>query len=173
VFARTILAVRAASGRLRPSSLLHHVTPDRLRAAFLALRRDAAPGVDGETWQHDAEEMEERIQDLHRRVHAGAYRAKPSRRVLIPKADGHQRPLGIATLEDKIIQRAVVEVLNAIYEEDFVGFSYGFRPSRGPHDALDALATGILRKRVNWVHSEPRRFGTGDGRFGVEVRGLG
>ena len=136
---------------VRFTALLHHVTLDRLRAAFLALRRDAAPGVDGETWQHYAEEMEERIQDLHRRVHAGAYRAKPSRRVLIPKADGHQRPLGIATLEDKIIQRAVVEVLNAIYEEDFVGFSYGFRPSRGPHDALDALATGILRKRVNWV----------------------
>jgi group II intron reverse transcriptase/maturase len=136
---------------VRFTALLHHVTPDRLRAAFLALRRDAAPGVDGETWQHYAEEMEERIQDLHRRVHQGAYRAKPSRRVLIPKPDGRQRPLGIATLEDKIVQRAVVEVLNAVYEEDFLGFSYGFRPSRSPHHALDALATGILRKKVNWV----------------------
>ena len=136
---------------MRFTALLHHVTPDRLRAAFLALRRDAAPGVDGETWQHYAEEMEERIQDLHRRVHQGAYRAKPSRRVLIPKPDGRQRPLGIATLEDKIVQRAVVEVLNAVYEEDFLGFSYGFRPSRSPHHALDALATGILRKKVNWV----------------------
>jgi RNA-directed DNA polymerase len=136
---------------VRFTALLHHITPECLRVAFLALRRDAAPGVDGETWRHYATEMEERIQDLHRRVHQGAYRAKPSRRVFIPKGDGRQRPLGIATLEDKILQRAVVEVLNAIYEEDFLGFSYGFRPSRSPHDALDALATGILRKKVNWV----------------------
>ena len=133
------------------TALLHHVTLDRLRDAFLALRRDAAPGVDGETWRHYAEEMEERLRDLHDRVHRGAYRAKPSRRVLIPKADGRERALGVASLEDKIVQRAVVEVLNAIYEEDFLGFSYGFRPKRSPHHALDALAVGILRKRVNWV----------------------
>ena len=137
--------------KVRFTALLHHVNLDRLRDAFMALRRNAAPGVDGETWGHYAEEMEERLRDLHGRVHQGAYRAKPSRRVLIPKLDGTERALGIATLEDKIVQRAVVEVLNAIYEEDFVGFSYGFRPGRSPHQALDALSTGILRKKVNWV----------------------
>lgn len=135
----------------RFTALLHHVTLDRLRTAFLTLRRAAAPGVDGETWQHYAGEMEQRLQDLHERVHGGTYRAKPSRRVLIPKPDGRQRPLGVAALEDKIVQRATVEVLNAIYEGDFVGFSYGFRPGRSPHHALDALATGILRRKVNWV----------------------
>ena len=103
------------------------------------------------TWQDYGQDLEANLRDLHRRVHSGAYRARPSRRVYIPKADGRQRPLGIAALEDKIVQRAVVEVLNAIYEEDFVGFSYGFRPGRKPHDALDALAAGILRKKVNWV----------------------
>ena len=133
------------------TALLHHVTIDRLRAAFLSIKRKAAAGVDGMTWQHYATDLESNLQDLHARVHRGAYRAKPSRRVYIPKADGRQRPLGIAALEDKIVQRAVVEVLNAIYEVDFLGFSYGFRPGRNQHQALDALAVGILRKKVNWV----------------------
>ena len=103
------------------------------------------------TWQSYGQELEANLQDLHARLHSGRYQAQPSRRAYIPKADGRQRPLGIATLEDKIVQRAVVEVLNAVYEVDFRGFSYGFRPGRGPHDALDALAVGIERKRVNWV----------------------
>jgi len=133
------------------TALLHHVTIDRLRAAFLSIKRKAAAGVDGVTWQHYATDLESNLQDLHARVHRGAYRAKPSRRVYIPKADGRQRPLGIAALEDKIVQRAVIEVLNAIYEVDFLGFSYGFRPGRNQHQALDALAVGIQRKRVNWV----------------------
>ena len=135
----------------RFTALLHHVTVDRLRAAFWAIRPGAAPGVDGVTWEAYRQELEANLRDLHGRLHAGRYRVKPSRRVYIPKADGRQRPLGIALLEDKIVQRAVVEVLNAIYEVDFLGFSYGFRPGRGPHDALDALAVGIERKRVNWV----------------------
>jgi group II intron reverse transcriptase/maturase len=136
---------------VRFTALLHHVTLKRLHVAFLALRRDAAPGVDGETWKQYAEGIEERLRDLHGRLHRGAYRAKPTRRVFIPKPDGRQRPLGIAALEDKIVQRAVAEVMNAIYEEDFLGLSYGFRPGRSPHHALDALAAGIRRKRVNWV----------------------
>jgi group II intron reverse transcriptase/maturase len=103
------------------------------------------------TWEQYAAGLEDNLQDLHERLHNGAYRAKPSRRVFIPKADGRQRPLGIASLEDKIVQRAVVEVLNAVYEEDFLGFSYGFRPGRSQHHALDALATGLLRKKVSWV----------------------
>ena len=115
------------------------------------IRPYAAPGVDGVTWEVYGQDLEENLLDLHARVHSGAYRVKPSRRVYIPKADGRSRPLGIASLEDKIVQRAVVEVLNAIYEVDFLGFSYGFRPGRGPHHALDALAVGIERKRVNWV----------------------
>jgi len=127
------------------------VNVERLRTAYHALKKDAAPGVDGVTWQHYGEHLEENLRDLHARLHRGAYRARPSRRVYIPKADGRQRPLGIAALEDKVVQRAVVEVLNAIYEADFKGFSYGFRPGRGQHDALDALAVGILRKKVNWV----------------------
>jgi RNA-directed DNA polymerase len=135
----------------RFTALLHHVTVDRLRAAYLAIRPSAAPGVDGVTWREYGQGLEANLRDLHARVHRGAYRAKPSRRAYIPKADGRQRPLGVASLEDKIVQRAVVEVLNAIYEEDFLGFSYGFRPGRSPHDALDALATGIERRRVNWV----------------------
>jgi RNA-directed DNA polymerase len=133
------------------TALLHHVTADRLREAFQSLKRNAAPGVDGVTWEHYARDLEGNLQDLHARVHRGAYRAKPSRRVYIPKADGRQRPLGIAALEDKIVQRAVVEVMNAIYEVDFLGFSYGFRPGRNQHQALDALAVGLLRKKVNWV----------------------
>jgi group II intron reverse transcriptase/maturase len=135
----------------RFTALLHHVDLDRLRVAYRALRPEAAPGVDGVTWEAYGQDLEENLLDLHRRLHRGSYRARPSRRAYIPKADGRQRPLGIASLEDKILQRAVVEVLNAIYETDFLGFSYGFRPRRSPHNALDALATGILRKKVNWV----------------------
>ena len=135
----------------RFTALLHHVTPARLYAAYLAIRPQAAPGVDGVTWASYGMNLEANLGDLNARVHSGAYRARPSRRAYIPKADGRQRPLGIAALEDKIVQRAVVEVLNAVYEEDFLGFSYGFRPGRRPHDALDALAVGIERKKVNWV----------------------
>jgi RNA-directed DNA polymerase len=135
----------------RFTALLHHVDVDRLRAAYFALEPKAAPGVDGVTWQDYGEDLEANLRDLHARVHRGAYRARPSRRVFIPKADGRQRSLGVAALEDKILQRAVVEVLNSIYEADFLGFSYGFRPGRSPHHALDALAVGIRRKRVNWV----------------------
>jgi RNA-directed DNA polymerase len=136
---------------VRFTALLHHVSQGRLRAAYWAIRPQAAPGVDGVTWAEYGQNLETNLQDLHRRVQAGRYRAKPSRRVYIPKADGRQRPLGIASLEDKIVQRAVVEVLNAVYEVDFRGFSYGFRPGRGPHHALDAFAVGISRKKVNWV----------------------
>jgi len=135
----------------RFTALLHHVDVPRLRAAYRALSPKAAPGVDGVTWTAYGENLEANLRDLHCRLHAGSYRARPSRRVYIPKADGRMRPLGIAALEDKIIQRAVVEVLNAIYEEDFLGFSYGFRPGRKPHDALDALAVGIYKKKVNWI----------------------
>jgi RNA-directed DNA polymerase len=127
----------------RFTALLHHVTIDRLRESFLALKRNAAPGVDGVTWRYYEAGLEEHLQRLHAQVRSGAYRALPVRRQYIPKPDGKQRPLGIAALEDKIVQRAVVEVLNAIYEEDFLGFSYGFRPGRSQHDALDALATAI------------------------------
>ncbi len=135
----------------RFTALLHHVDLPRLWAAYVAINPKAAPGVDQVTWDAYGENLRENLEDLLARVHSGAYRASPSRRAYIPKPDGRQRPLGIATLEDKILQRALVEVLNAIYEEDFLGFSYGFRPGRSPHDALDALATGILRKKVNWV----------------------
>src|SRR5665213_1811872 len=135
----------------RFTALLHHVDVDRLRGAYLALKREAAPGVDGVTWADYGQDLEARLEDLHGRVHRGAYRARPSRRRFIPKADGKLRPLGIAAVEDKIVQRALTEVLNAIYEADFLGFSYGFRPGRGQHDALDALAVAIERKRVNWV----------------------
>src|SRR5829696_9128892 len=135
----------------RFTALLHHVTPNRLRTAFVALRRQAAPGVDGLTWQAYEADLDRRIESLHERVHRGAYRALPARRGFIPKADGSQRPLAIAALEDKIVQRATVTVLNAIYEEDFLGFSYGFRPGRGAHDALDALVVGIESTKVNWV----------------------
>ena len=144
---------QAARQRKRQTftALLHHVTVDALREAFLALKRRAAPGVDGVTWQDYESGLEGRLQDLHTRVHRGTYRALPVRRRFIPKPDGRQRPLGIAAVEDKIVQRAVVTVLNAIYEEDFLGFSYGFRPGRGQHDALDALCVAIKGKRVNWV----------------------
>jgi RNA-directed DNA polymerase len=135
----------------RFTALLHHVNPDTLRLAFYPLKRRAAPGVDGVTWQDYEADLEPRLADLHARVHRGAYQPLPSRRRYIPKADGRQRPLAIAALEDKIVQGAVVMVLNAIYEEDFLGFSYGFRPGRGPHDALDALTVGITRRKVNFI----------------------
>ena len=135
----------------RFTALLHHISVDLLRLSFYALKRKAAPGVDGVTWQDYEAALESNLQELHKRVHRGAYRALPSRRKYIPKPDGRQRPLGIAALEDKILQRAVVAVLNAIYEEDFLGFSYGFRPKRSQHDALDALMVGIQRRKVNWI----------------------
>jgi group II intron reverse transcriptase/maturase len=147
--------VRQAARRERKqrfTALLHHVYDvERLRAAYLALERDAAAGVDGETWRHYGERLEDNLRELSERLKRGAYRAKPVRRVFIPKVDGRQRPLGVPALEDKIVQRAVVEVLNAIYEQDFLGFSYGFRPGRSPHQALDALTVGITTKKVNWV----------------------
>ena len=135
----------------RFTALFHHLSIELLRESFYVLQRKASPGVDGVTWQEYEIGLEGRLIDLHSRVHRGAYRAKPSRRVFIPKADGRQRPLGIAALEDKIVQQAVVTILNQIYEVDFRGFSYGFRPGRSPHQALDALTVGIQRKRVNWV----------------------
>lgn len=137
--------------KVRFTALLHHVTVDLLRGSYYELQRQAAPGVDGVTWQQYGTELEARLRDLHDRVQRGAYRAQPSKRAYIPKGDGRQRPLGIASLEDKIVQQALVRVLNCIYEEDFLGFSYGFRPQRGPHDALDALTVGLTRKKVNWV----------------------
>ena len=135
----------------RFTALLHHVDVDRLRAAYRALNPRAATGVDGVTWLEYGLDLEENLRDLHARVHRGSYRAKPSRRAYIPKPDGRRRPLGIAALEDKILQRAVVEVLNAIYETDFLGFSYGFRPGRSPHQALDALAFAIQKRKVSWI----------------------
>src|ERR1022692_1067928 len=135
----------------RFTALMHHVNIDRLRAAYWAINPRAATGTDGVTWGAYGQDLEGNLCDLHQRVHSGAYRPRPSRRVYIPKADGRLRPLGIASLEDKIVQRAVVEVLSAVYEQDFLGFSYGFRPGRSPHDALDALAVGINRKKVNYV----------------------
>ena len=135
----------------RFTALLHHLSLDLLRMALLDLKRTAAPGVDGLTWQDYEADLEPRLRDLHDRVHRGAYRALPSRRRYSPKADGRQRPLAIAALEDKIVQRATVAVLNAIYEEDFLGFSYGFRPRRSQHDALDALVVGISSTKVNYI----------------------
>jgi retron-type reverse transcriptase len=135
----------------RFTTLLHHLTVDVLRASYRQLQRNAAPGVDGVRWQEYEEGLEERLAELKDRIHRGAYRAQPSRRIYIPKADGRQRPIGIAALEDKIVQQAVVTILNEIYEVDFRGFSYGFRPGRNPHQALDALSVGIQRKRVNWI----------------------
>ena len=135
----------------RFTTLLHHITTDTLRVAYRALKRKAAPGIDGVTWADYEADLEPRLTNLHDRVHSGAYRPQPSRRTYIPKADGKQRPLAVAALEDKIVQGATVLVLNAIYEEDFLGFSYGFRPGRGPHDALDALAVGIASRKVNHI----------------------
>ena len=133
------------------TALLHHLTVELLRESYYALKRNAAPGVDGMRWDEYENGLGDRLNDLHGRVHRGAYRAQPSRRVYIPKADGRQRRLGIAALEDKIVQQAVVTILNEIYEVDFRGFSYGFRSGRSPHQALDALNAGIQRKRVNWI----------------------
>jgi RNA-directed DNA polymerase len=146
--------VREAAKRdkkIRFTALLHHVTKPFLKDCFYALKRQAAPGVDGVTWQEYEQDLENRLADLEGRIHRGTYRAQPSRRVYIPKADGRQRPLGIAALEDKIVQQAVVVLLEQIYEEDFLGFSYGFRPGRGPHAALDALTVSIERMPVKWI----------------------
>ena len=147
--------IRQVAGRdkeLRFTTLWHHVYAiDRLREAYLSMNRRGAPGVDKETWQDYGENLEERLLDLSGRLQRGAYQAKPVRRVYIPKADGRQRPLGVPALEDKIVQRAMVEVLNAVYEEDFLGFSYGFRPGRSQHNALDATVVGIKRRKVSWV----------------------
>jgi group II intron reverse transcriptase/maturase len=147
--------VRQAASKdkeMRFTALFHHIyAPEALRTAYLSLKREAAPGVDGETWRHYGEALEDNLQNLSHRLKQGAYRAKPVRRVYIPKADGRLRPLGVTALEDKIVQRAAVEVMNAIYETDFLGFSYGFRPKRSQHNALDALYTGLLTKKVNWV----------------------
>ena len=137
--------------RARFTNLLHHITVDLLRDSFDALRREAAPGIDGVTWKQYEAILEPQLRELHRQVHRGTYRAQPSRRTYIPKADGKMRPLGIAALEDKIVQQAVATVLNQIYEEDFLGFSYGFRPGRSQHQALDALWVGLSDRKVNWV----------------------
>src|SRR6202795_4211956 len=138
--------------QLRFTALLHHIyNLETLRMAYFRLKKEAAPGVDGETWRHYGEQLEVNLQDLSERLKRGAYRAKPVRRVYIAKTDGRQRPLGVPVLEDQIVQRATVEVLNAIYETDFLGFSYGFRPGRSQHQALDALYTGLLTRKVNWV----------------------
>src|SRR6202007_460386 len=136
----------------RFTALMHHIyTPETLRKAYFSLKKEAAPGVDGETWRHYGETLEDNLQDLSHRLKRGAYRAKPVRRAYIDKSDGRKRPLGVPVLEDKLVQRATVEVLNAIYETDFLGFSYGFRPGRSPHHALDWLSVGMLTKKVNWV----------------------
>jgi len=137
--------------QVRFNALLHHITVDLLRESFHELKRKAAPGVDGMTRQQYEDGLEGRLADLHERVHRGTYRAQPSRRTYIPKGDGKLRPLGIAALEDKIVQQALVSVLNTIYEEDFLGFSYGFRPRRSAHHALDALYVGITERKINWV----------------------
>src|ERR1035438_7423132 len=146
--------VREAARRdkkARFTALLHHITVQRLRESFYALKRDAAPGVDGVVWKEYLQELDSRLGALHTAVHRGSYRAQPVRRTYIPKTDGTERPLGVASLEDKIIQHAVVTVLNAIYESDFVGISYGFRPGRSQHDALDAVAVAIDKRKINWV----------------------
>ena len=147
-------AVRQAARQSRDvrfTALLHHITIDLLKQSYAALQRDAAPGIDGVTWRAYGENLEAKLTVLHERIHKGSYRARPAKRSYIPKADGSKRPLSIWCLEDKIVQQAVVSVLEAIYEQDFVGFSYGFRPGRGQHDALDALQAGIYRRRVSWV----------------------
>ena len=146
--------IREAAARdrnLRFTNLMHHLTAERLREAYYALKRNAAAGVDDVTWQEYGEGLESRVTDLHDRVQSGRYRAKPSKRVWLPKPDGRQRPIGIAALEDKIVQQGAVWVLNQIYEKEFHGFSYGFRPERSPHNALDAIWVGITQRKVNWV----------------------
>jgi RNA-directed DNA polymerase len=153
LFGRLDRVRQAARGKKKErfTALLHHVSVELLGQAYHCLKRNAAPGVDGVTWHTYGECLEEKLIDLHRRIHSGSYQPLPSKRKYIEKADGRKRPLGMAALEDKIAQRAVVEVLNAIYEQDFLGFSYGFRPGRGQHDALDALAVGITQRKVNWI----------------------
>ena len=151
---RGLLGVRAAARADRKqtfTNLFHHLTPDLLRSSFFDLKKHAAPGVDEQTWKDYAHDFERRIDDLHRRIHSGAYRAKPSKRAYIPKGDGKLRPLGIAALEDKIVQQAAKTVLECIYEQDFLGFSYGSRPGRSQHQALDALFVGITTRKVNWI----------------------
>jgi len=149
-----LAGVRKAAGNnkeMKFTALLHHLTVELLRESFYSLKRKAAPGVDGVTWQEYEDGLEDRLTDLHGRVHRGAYRATPSRRVYIEKADGRQRPLAVPAIEDKLVQHAVVTILNQIYEEDFLGFSYGFRPGRSQHQALDALSYALLKKKVNYV----------------------
>jgi RNA-directed DNA polymerase len=151
---RGLLGVREAARKdkkQRFTSLLHHLTPELLRTSFFELKKQAAPGVDQQTWRDYALDFERQIVDLHGRIHRGAYRAKPSKRTYIPKPDGKMRPLGIAAVEDKIVQQAARTVLECIYEQDFLGFSYGFRPGRSPHRALDALYVGITKRKVNWI----------------------
>ena len=133
------------------TALLHHIGVEHLETAFFELQENAAAGVDGLTWRAYEADLERKLEELHLRLHRGAYRPLPARRVYIPKPDGRQRPLGVAALEDKIVQRATTAVLNAIYEEDFLGFSYGFRPGRGAHDAMDALVVGIESRKVNFI----------------------
>ena len=170
-------SVSQALGRIRKAArqsktekftaLLHHVDVRLLRESYLSLRRDASPGADGMTWEDYGLDLESRLVELHERVHRGAYRAQPSRRVMIPKGDGKQRPLAIAALEDKIVQKATLAVLNSIYEEDFLGFSYGFRPGRNQHDAHDALVVGISGRKVNFILDADIRsfFGSVDQRW--------
>jgi retron-type reverse transcriptase len=141
----------ARDKKLRFTSLMHHVTVDLLRDSFYALKRDAASGVDNVTWRQYGEDLETHLPGLHKRVQSGRYRARPSKRTWLPKPDGRQRPIGIAALEDKIVQQAVVWILSQIYEREFLGFSYGFRPGRNPHQALDAVWVGIMQRKVNWV----------------------
>jgi group II intron reverse transcriptase/maturase len=149
-----LAAVRQAARQSRDvrfTALLHHITIDLLKQSYIALQRDAAPGIDGVTWRTYGENLEAKLKDLHERIHKGSYRARPARRTYIPKADGGRRPLGILVLDDKIVQGAVAEVLSAIYEVDFLGFSYGFRPGRNPHQALESLKKALMTERVNWV----------------------
>jgi group II intron reverse transcriptase/maturase len=157
-----LMAVRQAAQRNKRTqftSLMHHITPDLLRRSYFELKRNAAPGIDGMTWHAYGVNLDERLLDLHEKIHKGSYRAKPAKRTYIPKADGSQRPLSIWTVEDKIAQQAMVHILNAIYETDFLGFSYGFRPNRGQHDALDALQVALYRKKINWVlDADIRKF---------------
>ena len=162
---RGLFAVREIARRdkkMRFNNLLNHVTPELLKASFFDLKKQAAPGIDGATWDEYAENFEARITDLHTRIHRETYRAKPSKRTWIPKLDGKLRPLGIASLEDKIVQQAARVVLECIYEEDFLGFSYGFHPGRSCHRALDALSVGITHQKVNWVLDAD--IGAGKGR---------
>src|SRR5690554_3657817 len=157
-----LLAVRQAAQRnkeIRFSALLHHVDIPLLHQSYFVLKRRSAAGIDGVTWEAYGSELDARLENLNRRIHKGSYRARPARRVYIPKADGSTRPLGIQCLEDKIVQQAAVFVLNAIYEPDFMGFSYGFQPGRGQHDALDAVQAGLYRKKINWVlDADIRKF---------------